>query len=452
MVGHVFIGYSRADRAYVERLAEFLAEAGIPVWFDDELAWGDRCTRVIQEQIDAAVALLAVVTPASLEADWVQRELSYAFNRGKPVFPLQLEGGGGHILLASLLHEDVTGGQLPSRSFVERLRELVVAGPMRVDEPNEMPATAATGRSIHVLIGHTSWVGSVAWSPDGLHLATAGGDGTVRTWLAVSSKGVRTLRGHDREVWSVAWSPNGRRLASAGRDGTARLWDIGTGEAVRTLAGHDGEVWAVAWSPDGGRIVTAGADGTLRLYETRTGDRVSTFTGHAAAVRAVSWSPDGSRIASGSADRTAQIWDAKSGEVVTSLTGHGGAVASVAWSPDGARVATASADRTARTWDPASGQELIVLSGHIEAVNAVTWAPTTVHLATAGDDQTAQIWDVVDIVRAEDAPAAGRNRLLRTLPGHLGAVRAVDYSPNGRYLATASIDRTARIWANPPLR
>ena len=70
-------------------------------------------------------------------------------------------------------------------------------------------------------------------------------------------------------VWSVAYSPDGTRIASAGRDQTLRVWDSATGQETLTLTGHAGEVWNVAFSPDGQWIASGSSDHTIRLWDAR---------------------------------------------------------------------------------------------------------------------------------------------------------------------------------------
>ena len=282
--------------------------------------------------------------------------------------------------------------------------------------------------------GHTNFVTSVSWSPDGSRIATASEDQTVRVWDARTGVEALTLKGHSDRVNSVSWSPDGSRIATASDDDTARVWDARTGVEALTLKGHTSFVTSVSWSPDGSRIATTSCDNTARVWDARTGAEALTLKGHTNSVTSVSWSPDGRRIATASGDKTARVWDARSGAEALDLKGHTGTVYSVSWSPDGSRIATASLDKTARMWDARSGAEFLTLKGHTNPVNSVSWSPDGSRIATAGRDGTARVWDA----------KTGAEAL--TLKGHTGSVNSVSWSPDGRRIATASEDGTARVW------
>src|SRR5262249_9128680 len=100
---------------------------------------------------------------------------------------------------------------------------------------------------------------SVAFSPDGKHVALAG-TGQVAVWELASRRLVRSLAGHTGVVCAVAFSPDGRYFASGGWDKTVRLWDCATGAELRTSA-DEACVAGLAFSPDGQRIVSASGNG-----------------------------------------------------------------------------------------------------------------------------------------------------------------------------------------------
>ncbi|MFF9178755.1 PQQ-binding-like beta-propeller repeat protein [Streptomyces sp. NPDC014793] len=285
----------------------------------------------------------------------------------------------------------------------------------------------ATGRPLHTLT-HTDWVNTTAFSPDGTMLATASRDGTARLWDTATGRPLRTLN-HKGNVRAAVFSPDGTMLVTAGSDGTARLWDTATGRSLRTLA-QDEDVRAVVFSPDGKRLVTAGSEGTVRLWDADSGRSLHTLT-HPGPVNVTAFSPDGTVLVTAGEDGTARLWDTDSGRRSHTLT-HKGNVRDVVFSPDGKKLATAGEDGTARLWDTDSGRSLYTLT-HTGSVNAAAFSPDGTTLATAGSDGTARLWDT----------ATGH--LSRTLT-HLDSVNAVVFSPDGATLATAGSDGAVQLW------
>ncbi|MEG4208005.1 AAA-like domain-containing protein, partial [Microcoleus sp. Pol7_A1] len=92
------------------------------------------------------------------------------------------------------------------------------------------------------LEGHSNYVNSLAFSPDGLTLASASNDHTIKLWHLESQKPIATLTGHSNPVWSVAFSPDGLTLASASSDHTIKLWHLESQKPIATLTGHSNPV------------------------------------------------------------------------------------------------------------------------------------------------------------------------------------------------------------------
>jgi hypothetical protein len=119
-----------------------------------------------------------------------------------------------------------------------------------------------------------------------------------------------TLKGHTGFVLSVAFSPDGERIASGSWDRMVKVWDSSTGMELLPLNGHIGDVLSVAFSPDGKRIVTGSGDNTVKVWDSSMGMELLPLKGHTGDILSVAFSPDGKRIVSGSADNMVKVWEA----------------------------------------------------------------------------------------------------------------------------------------------
>ena len=294
----------------------------------------------------------------------------------------------------------------------------------------------------HVLRGHSASVLSVAFSPDGLKLASGSWDRTVRVWDLRQPQNIppplATLQGG---IWSLAFSKDGIWLAAGDDDGTIHVWDLRQPQAAPLiLSGHQDHVQSVAFSPDAQKLASGSVDKTIRLWDLRQPQTAPVvIAANQGSVWSVAFSPDGNSIASGGDDGTIHVW--QTDQLLLAplvLKGHHDKVQTVVFSSNGKELASGSADKTICIWDLAATRQPkpIVLSGHQGTVWSIAFSSDGQKLASGSADTTIRIWDL----RQTQSPP------LVLAQGHRGDVRSVVFSPDGERLASGSEDTTIRVW------
>lgn len=282
--------------------------------------------------------------------------------------------------------------------------------------------------------GHESTVNAITYSSDGLHLASASADRTIRIWESKTGSCLFVLEGHAAAVESIMYSYDGRYLLSGSRDGTVCVWDTDTRKEVSRLTGHTGPVWCVAISHDNQIIASASEDHTVRTWDKKTGKNLHVFRGHQGPVNSIAFSPADQQLVSGSDDCTIRVWDVNTGKELIRLYGHTDFVKCVSYSPDGTCILSGSCDNTARLWNIQTGKEQRCLIGHTKWVTGALYSTTCDKIISVSRDMTIRVWDAV----------TGKEQ--RRLEGHMGAITGMVGSPRGETIGTCSEDRTIRVW------
>ena len=287
-------------------------------------------------------------------------------------------------------------------------------------------------------------VTTVAFSPDGHRLASAGYDGVVRVWTLGRTPRVmaQTPRGHG-PIYAVAFSRKGT-LASAGTDGTVRLWNARSGAPLGApLRGHLGAVVNVAFSPDGRTVASSGSDGTVRLWDVAKHRAVRPpFRGHVGTVLGVAFAPDGRAMASAGIDRTVRIWPVPAARSFgAALPGSDGPQYAVAASSDGTTVAAAGVTGRVRLWNARTGALLATLTRGGAPVRAVAFGRGGTLLAAAGVDGRVRVWTI----GAAEPPKLLVPLTVTALP----PLTSVAFAPDGRTLVAGDKSGHIDVWTLP---
>ncbi|MDM8558849.1 AAA-like domain-containing protein [Candidatus Parabeggiatoa sp. HSG14] len=247
----------------------------------------------------------------------------------------------------------------------------------------------------------------------------------------------------------VAVSPDGKLLATAGENGTLVLFDVESGELVKRLEGHDKteHIFAVVFHPKGKWLASAGDDKHIILWSLPEGEKLLEWQAPGK-VNALAVSPDGSLLASGGFDNNITLWTAETGKLVRTIQPYHRSYIiqdGLAFNSTGELLVSASADNVIGLWEVSTGEPLKILFR--KPVSSITWSSNDKILAIANSaDNTISLWNIEMAPKDASMWEMKKPYVLRQLRGHQNTVFALRFAANGRYLVSASFDRTLRVW------
>lgn len=293
---------------------------------------------------------------------------------------------------------------------------------------------AKSWRCVRTFTGHSSWVTSLAISPNTPTLVSGSLDDSIRIWNLQTGAVLSVLSGHPRGVNGVTISSAGQVMASCGDDDLVRVWNLASGTLLHTLKGHTRDVNAIAIGSSGWLLASGSEDRSIKLWKLDKGTLLSTLAGAPGIIKSLAISPDERWLVSGGLDNKVRLWDIQKAQMVRALSGHFNSVNGVAVSPDGQLIASASKDRTVRLWDARTGALVHSLSDHSQEVNAVAISPDNRTIVSASSDSNIKVWD------------GKTGTLTHTLSGHTSSVLALTIHRSGQLIASASADKTIKLW------
>jgi WD40 repeat protein/serine/threonine protein kinase len=289
-----------------------------------------------------------------------------------------------------------------------------------------------------ILHGHTNAVRTVAYSPDGQSIASAGRDNQIILWDTESRREIRTLVGHQDWINNLVFDSSGSTLYSTSSDGTLRVWDIDAGRNLSTPITLNDELWGLAISADNQWLAYGTESGEIGILDTQTLTVQHTITGaHTNLVFALAFSPDSATLTSASGDSSIRFWDVASGEPLTEpLVQHESFVLNVIYSPDGSLIFSTGVDARIVLWDASTGDYLqSIRTGDQQRVRALAINAEGTLLATGSDDGFIRLWDIIN-----------GDQIGPSLSAHIGSIWGLHFSPSANKLVSGGEDNRVIIW------
>jgi len=333
-----------------------------------------------------------------------------------------------------------------------------------------------------VLKGHSDKINSLCFSPNSRWILSGSSDNTMRLWEVSTGRCLYTFSEHPGEVHFVDFSSDNLLALSEsnhhyiGR--TLKLWDINTCGLIASFERPADDVKLTCISADEKWILRAN-DNEISILEKSSNRCIRSIERHVKGIKAVCFSPDGRWILSGFEDGSLKLWESPSGRFIGSFKAHFSPINSVCFSPDSLWILSGSNDKTMKLWD----------FSEILNTNLASQLATYMQCRILTAEQTHKVQEefnlffteartnyvngnykealsIIDKIRTDPEYKWSPKSLgllsdislrckrhnvidminIESFAGHTNPVNSVCFSPDGRFVLSASLDETMKLW------
>ncbi|WJX11062.1 hypothetical protein P8452_01716 [Trifolium repens] len=269
------------------------------------------------------------------------------------------------------------------------------------------------------------------FSSDGKLLASAGHDKKVVLWNMETLQTQSTPEEHTAIITDVRFRPNSTQLATSSFDTTVRLWDAAeTSFSLQAYSGHTSHVASLDFHPKKNDIFCSCDDNNeIRLWNISQYSCTRVFKGGSTQVR---FQPRSGHLLAAASGNVVSVFDVETDRQMHSLQGHSAEVHCVCWDTNGDYLASVSQE-SVKVWSLASGDCIHELTSSGNMFQSCVFHPNYSNLLVIGGYQSLELWNMAE------------NKCM-TIPAHEGVISAVAQSPVTGMVASASHDKSVKIW------
>lgn len=294
--------------------------------------------------------------------------------------------------------------------------------------------------------GISEHITTLAFSPDGKYLVSANDFSVVDVWQLSDWQKVKTLAEMRSQASSLEFTPNGAYLVGTDSIDSSMFvwstkdWSLAQKISLNPNMGKDDsnktDVLSAALSPNGSSIAVGLMDGTIQIWSIVDGVKKQEFSSDSGRPFGLSYSSDGKKLAA-SAGSDVNLWDTNTGNLIKKIGGHHKSdVISLAFDPLSSNLITASrGDGCVYLWDLSTYKVTTIQKGHSLPISAMALSPDGTKLATSYSyfSREFTVWNLKD------------GSIWSTYTNHTSGVVGLAYSSDGRFLATASMDKSTMV-------